>query len=769
MATKENGDIKKSFNWLRREARGPTYISFSAFSDRSACSFDFGDNGCAASCNYGGELLQMSAKDDEKGVIFAHGDFERTYYSSLARAQRKHGGQATFGLGIARNQKPFQPAENQRDQGSNLKLGQMIERGCFNYRWPFNEYVLLLNEDDNSNPKEAGTCTRVSFVKDDVLYQVMRLEKGCRLEADICHYTPWKGQVALSVGGLINFGALSTDTPYTKFEEGILNSDSLSITGSANQLDIRIRQLSGDNYDTLPLNLPNDQECYGTDRHVGTYYAYADLPGAKGVSFRDQQATFVAEFRLRQAKGNPHWPETPSSETIYGYLGIDSYSKMATGMMWETMFLQREEKSSYFSELSEVNLVGRCVEKILTVDLIPAIIRGQDCMIEDEEPLALISNLFVRPSIDLESLFWKVRFLAKAYRFLSSFINMHSSDASSKQSSDESSDDVDISVAPNASKVESHHYVAKSAWNQIDVIKSTVNFQMQRLQDSIERIIAYLVRTFIQPGTQTNLPPLASRAFQSNYYYVMITIWYIVKRCEPFGFKWKWIDGNRSWSADDCLLAHCLPPDNLLPEDKEKEKVALLKWYHYASILNLSTKKKKHLPRTWNNKSLDVKVNRLERDARRAAAAKLSSRHPYSAEDEILDRLGFLAEPLNAEFSKNRAGSVALITARRILERDFTRFLNPGCLPSGGKGPTSGPWEIYALCYHSRLLVENYQYSKGNDRTREQKAEDVEKSLSHPMLGENQHSFFPIRSNERTGFYSLEYLPKRLLSSFGKP
>ncbi|KAI1097385.1 hypothetical protein F4804DRAFT_351692 [Jackrogersella minutella] len=778
MATKENADVKRSFNWLRREARGPTYISFSPFSDRSACSFDFGDNGSAASCNYGGELLQMSAKDDEKGVVFAHGDFERTYYSSLARAQRKHGGQATFGLELATNQKPFEntkPEEQlkeRKDRGSNLKLGQMTERGCFNYRWPFNEYVLLLNEEDGIEPKEAGTCTRVSFVKDDILYQVIRLENGSRVESNTSIYVRWRGQVALSIGGLIKFGELSPDAPYTEPSERLVNSDSVSIIGSTNQLDIRIQQLNGDKYDTLPLSLPGDQESCNAGRNVGPYHAYADLPGTN-VSFRDRQVTFVAEFRLRQCGREPKWPNTPTSEDIYGYLGIDSCSNMATGMMWETLFLQREDKSNYFSELSEVNLVGRCVEKIMTVDLVPVTIRENGCIkFEKEGPLAPVSNLFLRPNIDLESMFWKIRFLTKAYRFLYSFIDAYTGSESSKSSEEDSSDDSDIPTSRYTSKVEPSRYTAKSAWNQVNIIKGTVEFQMGRLRRNIERVLSYLVRTLIQPGTTTNLPPLAAKTFQSNYYYVMITIWYVAKRCEPFKeafkFAWEWVDEMDKWSTEDCILACCLPPDNVLLKGKEREQVTFLKWYHYASLWNLATRKTvRLLPTSWQTEDLDMKVNLLERDARRAAAAKLSSRHAYSPDDEILDRLGFLAEPLNAEFSRHRADSVALITAKRILKRDSTRYLNPGRLRDGEKGPTSGPWEVHALCHHSRLLVENYQYSKSDDKTREQKAEDAA-NLPHPMLGKDKHSFIPVGSHKYIGFYSFVYLPERLPIRRGK-
>ncbi|XDG05662.1 hypothetical protein ABKA04_005277 [Annulohypoxylon sp. FPYF3050] len=310
-------------------------------------------------------------------------------------------------------------------------------------------------------------------------------------------------------------------------------------------------------------------------------------------------------------------------------------------------------------------------------------------MFNEERPLSLISNMFIQPSIDLESLFWKVRFLVKAYRFLSSFKDIHS-----QQVSDESSENATNQKPSNTTKVESHGHTIKSAWAPIATIEEIVEFQMKRLQVSVEGVVTYLVRTFIQPETHTSPQSLASKTSQSNYYYVMITI--------------------------------C---------------------------------KQMHLPRSWDKEGLNAKVNKLERDARRAAAAKLSSRHHYSAEDEIIDRLGFLAEPLNAEFTRGRAGSVLSITSRRILERDYTHYLNPGNLLGGEKGPTSGPWEIYALCYHSRLLVENYQYMKNDERTREQKAEDVEK------LGEDEYNFISIRGNERFGLYSFEHLPEGFLHS----
>ncbi|KAF7506297.1 hypothetical protein GJ744_011870 [Endocarpon pusillum] len=145
----------KCFRWLRRDARGSTYISYSQFSHLSACSFDFGAKGYAGSCNYGGELLHLSAPSQEHGLIFGRDNFTRSPYASLARAQREFGGLSTFGLKLSRNRSAYDPRGNKdAKEGSSFRLGKMVERGCFNYRWPFNEYSLLLN--DAQTEKEKG-------------------------------------------------------------------------------------------------------------------------------------------------------------------------------------------------------------------------------------------------------------------------------------------------------------------------------------------------------------------------------------------------------------------------------------------------------------------------------------------------------------------------------------------------------------------------------------------------------------------------------------
>jgi hypothetical protein len=85
---------------------GNAFVSYFRYNEHPACSFDFGQNGFAASCNYGGELLQVTAPSDDYGILFARGDFEYSLYLSLARGQRTKGGKSSFGLKMASTPEP---------------------------------------------------------------------------------------------------------------------------------------------------------------------------------------------------------------------------------------------------------------------------------------------------------------------------------------------------------------------------------------------------------------------------------------------------------------------------------------------------------------------------------------------------------------------------------------------------------------------------------------------------------------------------------------
>ena len=343
-------------------------------------------------------------------------------------------------------------------EGSSFRLGDMIERGCFNYRWPFNEYSLLLNEEDHEDrhvikPKVAGTCVMFSFVKDGILYQVIRVEEGSSRDSVPCDPFHSESQIVLTIGSPLWFQSFASsdrlngrplnpkgDVRNVSSGNCLRVLDTLRAIG----MEARIYQLCpcpggpGEFYKPLPMKeSPLEQDSgakFGQTYpyKVPAYNAFGRLPSKQG---RERQvATFLAAIRLREASKlrdwleiklqdwlkmhelendwpgeevlgeewpggvwpEVPWPEAPTSEEIYDYVGGSPSSPHATGAMWETAFLERERKTDSPSELAEVRLMGRCLEKILQVDLVPE----KDC----PERLALVSNIFHRPNVDLEAL-----------------------------------------------------------------------------------------------------------------------------------------------------------------------------------------------------------------------------------------------------------------------------------------------------------------------------------------------------------------------------
>ncbi|KAK4102630.1 hypothetical protein N658DRAFT_495342, partial [Parathielavia hyrcaniae] len=169
---KDAGSMQEDepFSWLSADKRGAEYISYMEFTDLPACSFDFGAQGYAASSNNGGDLLQMTARSDRHGIVFARGDFEYSLYLSLARGQRDRGGKSAFGLQVAEPD----PSEEPRPH---YVLGPIIERGCYNYRWPYTAFCLHVVDRSQpfTEPSKTGTCSMLSFVRNGVVYQLLRI------------------------------------------------------------------------------------------------------------------------------------------------------------------------------------------------------------------------------------------------------------------------------------------------------------------------------------------------------------------------------------------------------------------------------------------------------------------------------------------------------------------------------------------------------------------------------------------------------------------
>jgi len=137
------------------------------------------------------------------------------------------------------------------------------------------------------------------------------------------------------------------------------------------------------------------------------------------------------------------------------------------------------------------------------------------------------------------------------------------------------------------------------------------------------------------------------------------------------------------------LTPRRLPPDEWTFAAADSDKVRLLQWFHYGSLLKLW--EKGVLDGTYNRqgRDLEYKVRRLANAAKMASSAKLSSREPYVADDEIFDRLSFVSDELGFEgLGSTDNGVVATLSMKRVKGREYTRTLNPGWLAKNKEGST---------------------------------------------------------------------------------
>jgi hypothetical protein len=313
----------------------------------------------------------------------------------------------------------------------------MIERGCFNYRWPLNEYRLELNAVEGGDqvnagsgdgnefegprrPKIAGTCVMFSFVKGGILYQIIRIEQAGSQDAiplDQRAEFPTDCQIVLTIGSPVWFQSFRNEdrmegkpvNPLGKVEN--LSSDRCLRyldTSRGIGLEAKIWQLHPNDQSepVKQLNLQVSPMAEDSGTHSGEIYPWPEIRAYNAVarfecarSGDTQDAVFMAAIRLTEApdvrdlldkgKGSEHstvewpsredvskkwyeksWPELPTSEDIYKYIGASAQSDDATAAMWETIFLEREKKTDSSSDIAEVRLIGRCLEKILHVDTV---------------------------------------------------------------------------------------------------------------------------------------------------------------------------------------------------------------------------------------------------------------------------------------------------------------------------------------------------------------------------------------------------------------
>jgi hypothetical protein len=275
----------------------------------------------------------------------------------------------------------------------------MTERGCFNHRWPFNEYALL-----NKNEQEVGFCSLFSCVKDGILYQVLRLRGGGppKLSAGFPNEDDVK--VTLTVGGPLRFRCMCSRVAPVRRAKLEVSNDATMVYAKHGpmQLDMQVyrfrQDISSQSYETLPLNhLIHEDDGDGEDQISCSCSSYrTEIP----FNSKHREVIVVAAFHLRGSSKTNGSLEPPSSQEFYKYLGLDPSEGNAPTAMWRLIFLEREQETYSSSELSEVRLVARCLERILHVDLVSTKVNNGEL---ERDSVAVVSNVFLRGRLDLKA------------------------------------------------------------------------------------------------------------------------------------------------------------------------------------------------------------------------------------------------------------------------------------------------------------------------------------------------------------------------------
>lgn len=341
-------------------------------------------------------------------------------HASLARGQREDGGVSTFGLKLAKDRETEDhemedhKMEDHKTE-STFHRGRLLERGCFNYRWPFHEYSLLLT--GKREPKgEVGTLVLCSFIQDQVLYQVLRIQQS-ESTYGTSRFLPARGQLELTLRGPALFQSffqsattsdhqvdVKKDLEYQRsnirigtFSENCMQIYDINLNIGLEAVVFHYK--SDGEREQLPLERLNSKgppPCH-TRCRVGVSLG----PG------KDKSATFVTAIRMFDTTGSAHsmpeWPDPPSSEDIFHLVAAGNSNVESTGMMWEIIFRQRYLRPDWISHLHEVNLIARSLERIVEVDIIPAIYSAESQLVS---PSVLVSNLFFRPAVNFKALLY---------------------------------------------------------------------------------------------------------------------------------------------------------------------------------------------------------------------------------------------------------------------------------------------------------------------------------------------------------------------------
>jgi hypothetical protein len=309
--------------------------------------------------------LQLTAPDPKCGLVYVRGSFSDNPDAILARAQRREGGKSTFGLKILPGSGSYTMNSHEPDT-----------QGLVNFRWPYLRYAL------NHPDSEGGKCAFFSFVKDQTVFQILRLDPGSSKQSEnrdiskrsslLGHpgrendaskaaaesQSPTDRTIVFRIGGTVRIGCKCRKffNPQSANYEVEANDSTLSCVNTKYKMKLVSRLF----VNSKPVVMENIQKTTRDDVEMDiSFDRTIPLPSGKVT-------VVVAAFSLRDESNNTPYGVLPPSVNLADDLGIGYSSKYATNQLWRRLIDPNGEYGywDYYTAAS-------CLEQILGVTSVP--------------------------------------------------------------------------------------------------------------------------------------------------------------------------------------------------------------------------------------------------------------------------------------------------------------------------------------------------------------------------------------------------------------
>ncbi|KAK0715081.1 hypothetical protein B0H67DRAFT_553679 [Lasiosphaeris hirsuta] len=720
METPQQDEQCTGFDWMGLD---DTSEAFSHFLDQSMTPFDFGDAGYTACANIGGEILEVTAPSDLCGYISVKGGYEDSIDSLLARSQRPFGGRATFSLKI---EDPQPGLDEAKIPGHACRLGPMKGRGSLNHRWPLTRYWLDTGKDDASS--HAGYCAVFSFVREQTVFQVMRLQLFKKTTdgagavntvefSDNEDADPREATVNLTLGGPMRFSCrcsgldLKDKSPSVEWS---VKEEALMMMETSVLPDTKfILKLYEDGRAVAVSRPPEPKAVLGeegrTERHCLPWEVrhrrFWDTTFRHNVRLSSKKPTVImAAFKLASAQGGAEIAtKIPilTDEMVMRIAGLSPEYDSASNAMWNSFFsslllVGRSAKPSFFYE-RQLGLIQRCLERVLSAHHVCFMVGELECGVD-------IWPHVPGSAVSARQLFWIVRFLAEVLDQL--------------QQLDRAEADAKAAMAYYKNEIRLHmlrtaRFAIFAARNSRELEENKSWWDWSPIKDA-------------QPE-QHRLKRYEEAEDEYSCFYYAPIIWYTLKTLQHLQLN----------SDRDEMIA--LLADNLKSvveglsavgdnrgSNGNSSTFCAHKWLHYYALSDLiqtADQVPSSNTRTpEEDSSISLKLDEAEKKAERwrlslnkALKCRVLSGEAYTLQDEICDRL------ILSLTKKGRVGTITMqgsgdltllqtqhLVKQHISSRSPTMIINPGKLTRRNVGrfvpPVASPWELHALCHHVDFL-----------------------------------------------------------------